>query len=618
MTPERWRRVAELFDEAVRVDPAARDAWLRASSGGDETLFQEVRRLLAQDERAERDGFLAPPESAADTATWVRRPAPAQPDPAPAAAPASSGGRRRGFTPYQAIQDEPGANPSLGSRDLARRRLRGLTTTCIVITVLILAWKYAVVRDPDPLQAVPYVMLIVALGTLDVVLYGMRPFSPAAFEAMELGMIGTVAVVYSFAQYQTMLDFSLRGDATRAQLVFNHRVLVSTVLILSYGIYAPSSWRRAASVVVSIALLPFVTLLALQVLHPEAMGWMSRLGRERGSTPLAHFGFDAMLLLILAAWSSHGAYTITRLRRQAREARRLGQYRLVRRLGAGGMGEVHLAEHQFLKRPCALKLIRPDFAAEGKALERFEREVRITAELSHPNTVEIYDYGRTEDGEYFYVMEYLPGLSLEDLVKRHGPLPPGRAVYLLRQVCLALAEAHAAGLVHRDIKPSNIFASRRGGADDVAKLLDFGLVRAVAPERSPELSEEGRILGTPMFMSPEQATGGREVDARSDIYSLGAVAYYLLTGAPPFAEGGTIRILIAVARDPVAPPSTRRPGVPDDLERIVLKCLAKEPDDRFPDVRDLERALAACACAGDWDADRAAHWWSVQEPEAKA
>ena len=315
-----------------------------------------------------------------------------------------------------------------------------------------------------------------------------------------------------------------------------------------------------------------------------------------------------MILVILAVGSAFGAHTISRLRRQVAEARQLGQYRLRRRIGGGGMGEVYLAEHQLLKRPCAVKLIRPDSATDPRALARFEREVRLTATLSHPNTVEIYDYGRTEDGTYYYVMEYLPGLSLAELVERHGPLPPGRAVYLLRQVCQALREAHAAGLIHRDIKPSNIFAARRGGMDDVAKLLDFGLVLPAATAVAPHLSEEGQILGTPLFMSPEQATGGRELDERSDIYSLGAVAYYLLTGRPPFDEGGGIGVMIAHARDPVVPPSRVRAGIPEDLERVVLRCLAKDPADRFPDAESLEQ-LGECACAGDWDQDRAARWW---------
>src|SRR5271165_4009024 len=245
-------------------------------------------------------------------------------------------------------------------------------------------------------------------------------------------------------------------------------------------------------------------------------GWLD------SQTPRALlFGFDALILAILAVGSAYGARTIFRLRRQVAEARQLGQYRLKRRIGAGGTAEVYLAEHQLLKRPCAVKLIRPGDVTDPRAMQRLEREVRLTARLSHPNTVEVYDYGRTEDGTYYYVMEHLKGLSLHQLVNRHGPLPPGRVVYLLRQVCGALREAHAAGLIHRDVKPSNIFAARRGGMDDVAKLLDFGLVRPAAPDRASHVSAEGRIFGTPLFMSPEQAMGVRELDERTDIYSLG-------------------------------------------------------------------------------------------------
>ena len=274
------------------------------------------------------------------------------------------------------------------------------------------------------------------------------------------------------------------------------------------------------------------------------------------------------------------------------------------------MGEVYLAEHRFLKRPCAMKLIRPDVMADPNAQARFEREVQMTASLSHPNIVEVYDYGRAEDGSYYYVMEYLPGLSLEDLVRLHGPLPPGRAVFLLRQVCQALRVAHAAGLIHRDIKPSNIIAARRSGLDDAAKLLDFGLVLPRAGSPAPHLTEEGQVLGTPLFMAPEQVTsGGRVVDERSDLYALGAVAYYLLTGRPPFDGNDGIGVMIAHARDPVVPPSRDRPDVPADLERVVLRCLAKAPAERFPDAEGLDGALGACACAGEWGQERASRWW---------
>jgi serine/threonine-protein kinase len=380
-------------------------------------------------------------------------------------------------------------------------------------------------------------------------------------------------------------------------------------LILTYGLYVPKSWRRAAVVVGPLALLPFATLAVLALRHPEAMarlgdGWFS------GPAPRAfEFAFDGLILIILAVGATFGAYTISWLRREVAEARRLGQYHLRRRIGSGGMGEVYLAEHLLLKRPCAVKLIQPGDATDPHALERFEREVRLTAALSHPNIVEIYDYGRAEDGTYYYVMEYLNGLSLAELVERYGPLPPGRVVYLLRRVCGALGEAHAAGLIHRDIKPSNIFAARRGGLGDVAKLLDFGLVRPAARSDTAHLSREGQVLGTPLYMSPEQASGGRELDGRSDLYSLGAVAYFLLTGRPPFEGQGGIAVLIAHARDPVVPPSQVRAGVPEDLERVVLRCLAKDPAQRYPDAEGLERALCQCACAGDWNRDRAARWW---------
>jgi serine/threonine-protein kinase len=327
-----------------------------------------------------------------------------------------------------------------------------------------------------------------------------------------------------------------------------------------------------------------------------------------GAPPIWLFSFDALVLLLLAVGSGARALAISRPRRQVADARQLGPYRLRQRIGAGAMGEVYLAEHRLLNRPCALKLLRPAGGVDPKALARFEREVRLTATLSHPNTVEVYDYGRTWDGTYYYVMEYLPGLSLEELVERHGPLPPGRAVYLLRQVCQALREAHAVGLIHRDIKPSNIIAARRGGMDDVAKLLDFGLARPAAA-LAAELSAAGQVLGTPLFMSPEQAAGGRELDRRSDIYSLGAVAYHLLTGRPPFTGAGGMAVLVAHARDPVVPPSLIVPGTPEDLERVVLRCLAKDAADRFADAESLERALGECACSGDWDRDRAARWW---------
>jgi serine/threonine-protein kinase len=608
MTPERWHQVGELFDAAVRVDPAGRDDWLRAACGGDDDLRAEVRRLLAQDERSDRKGFL--------TLTMETR-FPGKPTGSwPASAEDALGGGSECFAPKQAIAPPTGRQTISEPPDVVRARLRELPMVYILILAASTFWRSAILgREARIISQVDAVLIGVLVGLI-ALLWSRWPVSLAGLKALELGMIGVLAGRVAFVQYYLMRDFSLRGDVMLAQITLKNVVLLTAVLILTYGLYVPKSWRRAALVAGPLAVMPFATLGVLTVFYPEEMGWLWE-GWKMSRTPRVRlYTFDALILLILAVGATYGARTISRLRRQVAEARQLGQYRLKRRIGAGGMGEVYLAEHELLKRPCALKLIRPDTGADRIALERFEREVRLTATLSHPNTVEVYDYGRAEDGTYYYVMEYLPGLNLDELVERHGPLPPARVVYLLRQVCGALREAHAAGLIHRDIKPSNIFAARRGGMDDVAKLLDFGLVRPAATARAAHLSAEGEVLGTPLFMSPEQAqaTGGRELDVRSDIYSLGAVAYYLLTGRPPFNGAGGIAVMIAVARDPVVPPSQVNPGIPEDLERVVLRCLAKDPDQRFLNAEGLEWALGACVCAGDWDRHRAARWWQDTDP----
>ncbi|QDV32610.1 serine/threonine-protein kinase [Tautonia plasticadhaerens] len=615
MTPDRWRRIDELFDAASRLDPDTREGWLRQACDGDDVLRDEVLRLLSHDERAELERFLPAPEAidrtGDRTGTWPphaagRHPAGLESIGRNGAAP---GGRDGGFTPIAAIHPGSGPGSSAGRHVPAKQRLLGLVCLSLGLALLMLSWKYLVARDPAPTQAIPYSILIVASCGVALLILRPAPLSPSRARFLELGMIGLVAGVFAVSQYQTMLDFARRGDPLRAQFVMNHRVLIAAILVLCHGLYAPSDWRKSGLVVGLIAVLPFATLLALYLRNPGPMAWLGGMGPRGGTSPLVLVGFDAMLLLILAAGSASGSHLIARLRREVREARQVGQYRLLRKLGVGGMGEVYLAEHQFLKRPCALKLIKPGIESGAKALARFEREVRLTATLSHPNTVEIYDYGRTEDGVYYYVMEYLPGMNLAELVERHGPLPPGRAIYLLRQICLALREAHGVGLVHRDIKPSNIIVARRGGEDDVAKLLDFGLVLPGPSNGASDLSDEGRILGTPLYMSPEQATVRQELDACSDLYSLGAVAYYLLTGRPPFHEGGMIEILVALARDPAVPPSLIHPGIPEDLERLVLKCLEKNPDDRFRDADALERALGQCRCAAHWGPAQAARWW---------
>jgi serine/threonine-protein kinase len=272
-----------------------------------------------------------------------------------------------------------------------------------------------------------------------------------------------------------------------------------------------------------------------------------------------------------------------------------------------------------MKRPCAVKLIRPEKAGDPRMLARFEREVRATAKLSHWNSIDIYDYGRTADGTFYYVMEFLPGHNVGELVEEYGPLPAPRLVYLMDQVCSALNEAHGMGLVHRDIKPANIFCAYRGGVFDVAKLLDFGLAKpSVEINGEMQLTMEGTVTGSPLFMSPEQARGEEQIDPRSDIYSLGAVMYYLLSGQPPFIADNPLKVIIAQASENAIPLRQLNPDLPEELEEIVMRCLEKDPDDRFQDVLALQHALRELVLSDPWSSDLAFEWWSCHGcPERK-
>ncbi len=370
------------------------------------------------------------------------------------------------------------------------------------------------------------------------------------------------------------------------------------LLIVLYGTFIPNTWRRCAAVVAVLASVPLALLVADGVLEGAAAPYLW------SALPEA-----AILVATAAAIAVFGSHKIRELQQKAHEAERLGQYRLKQVLGFGGMGAVYLAEHVLLRRPCAVKLIRPDQAGDPRTLIRFEREVRATATLTHPNTVEIFDYGHAEDGTFYYVMEYLPGMNLEDLVEGHGPMPAERAVHLLRQVCQALREAHGIGLIHRDIKPSNIFACERGKVYDVAKLLDFGLVKGFGSDGDDgRLTREGALTGSPAFASPEQARGRDQLDARSDIYNVGAVAYFLLTGQLLFDRLSALEMLHAHAYEPpVLIPQFRQAAA--DLQGVILRCLEKDPDRRYPDAASLDAALAACACASQWTPERAEDWW---------
>jgi eukaryotic-like serine/threonine-protein kinase len=297
------------------------------------------------------------------------------------------------------------------------------------------------------------------------------------------------------------------------------------------------------------------------------------------------------------------------LQERAREARQLGQYALEEKIGEGGMGQVFRARHAMLRRPTAVKLLTGDGTEEQ--LRRFEKEVQLTARLTHPNTISIFDYGRTPDGIFYYAMELLEGLTLEALVARHGPQRPERVIHLLRQACGALGEAHGIGLIHRDIKPANIYLCRRGGIPDTVKVLDFGLVREVHDDGSVTRSNLSVIVGTPLYMSPEAILHPDRIDGRADIYALGAVGYFLLAGVTPFTGRSAVEICghhLHSTPDSISARSAR--SVPADLERIVLSCLAKDPAERPASPGALSQLLGACADAGGWSEKKAEAWWS--------
>jgi len=495
--------------------------------------------------------------------------------------------------------------PKADDERLGTLRLR-LRMVCGIMLVSFAAFflRQALAEGVDIGMRCNWGVVFLALGTSAAILSLVKTPSCALLEGVQVLMFGGAAWFFAVTMHFTT-RLNLRfGEMPWVIFDLMTGMMWFCVIAFIYGNLYPGSWRRIALAVSTLLVIPALVLFY-----------------ERYEIPaFAEVVNAKMVTLILMTLATCGgsiiflSYRLQQLQHDAAVARRFGQYRLKEKIGAGGMGEVYLAEHTLLKRPCALKRIRPGSDTDPVTLARFEREVRATAELSHPHTVEIYDYGRAGDGTFYYVMEYLWGLSLEGLVDRHGPLPAPRVVFLLSQVCEALEEAHANGLIHRDLKPGNIFAARRGGRYDFVKLLDFGLVKAVARPDDLTLSRQETVVGSPLYMAPEQF-GGETPDARADVYSLGGVAYFLLTGRPPFVGPSAYEIMIAHARDPVVPPSQLVKSVPLDVEALVLRCLAKEPNQRFQSASALGEALAACSVAGRWTYADAARWWQVHRDD---
>jgi serine/threonine protein kinase len=304
---------------------------------------------------------------------------------------------------------------------------------------------------------------------------------------------------------------------------------------------------------------------------------------------------------------------------EVKRARELGSYSLEEKLGEGGMGEVWRARHRMLARPAAIKLIRPSFAGNGQggvseeAARRFEREAQVIARLRSPHTVNLFDFGVSADGAFYYAMELLDGLDADSLLRRFGPTPYERAIYLLRQVCHSLSEAQSYGLVHRDIKPANIFLCRYGEEYDFVKVLDFGIVAAVGGRADPNtaLTRENAVRGTPAFIAPEQAMG-TGLDGRADIYATGCVAYWLLTGQYVFTADTPMGLVLKHMQTPPTPPSARTDApIPKAFDELVLSCLAKDPAKRPQSARELSHRLGEIEGASAWTQERARDWWTT-------
>jgi eukaryotic-like serine/threonine-protein kinase len=529
----------------------------------------------------------------------------------PAVEPSLYGDARRRHLEFN-DQDEGTSQDSLG---LAQTRLRVASLALGFGFFIFLLWMI-LHRLTSP-RADENATIFVAQGFTTLTLIGIgiwlgkqRKVTMSCLRWCELLIFGLPSVVFFYYQIH-----GLRTIAAKFALIPVIPIAGWIILILTHSLFVPNTWRRVLVISLAIAILPLLATVAAAILSTPVI---EALTFDLGSV------VEMVLALIATVFIAvSSARMIVELQSQASEAKRLGRYRLKEQIGAGGMGEVYLAEHVLLRRPCAIKIIRPEKMGDPRALARFEREVQAASQLSHWNSIYIYDYGRTSDGTFFYVMEYLTGMSLQELVKKRGPMGPSRAIYLIRQVCEALTEAHQRQLIHRDVKPANIMVTELGGAYDVAKLLDFGLVKPVAEptEDEAELTQVGTVTGSPLFMSPEQAIGEGTIDHRSDIYALGAVLYFMLVGRPPFEASSPMKILLAHARDePIRPSQARSEwfsennrsmseGVSASLETVILKCLAKQPSDRYQSTHEMAEALTILPEQSGWDAKQAQRWW---------
>ena len=413
-------------------------------------------------------------------------------------------------------------------------------------------------------------------------------------------------------QYQVVLCFIV-ATTMYSQFYFDRGVIALMTwvppIVIAFPLIVPGPPRAMA-----------IAAIVSGAMGPIGLWWLDATGRVDVQDSVSYFqaiissGFAVVLAII-------GARVIYGMGREIAKVRALGSYQLEERLGEGGMGEVWTARHRLLARTAAVKLIRPALSAgvavSSTARQRFEREAQAIAQLRSPHTVNLFDFGVAADGSFYYAMELLDGVDADSLVRRFGPVPPERAVFILNQICHSLSEAESVGLVHRDIKPSNVFLCRYGEDLDFVKVLDFGIVKSShdGPSAATALTGDNVIHGTPAFMSPEQALGNANVDGRADIYSLGCVAYWLVTGQLVFSADSPTGMLVKhIQSDPAAPSLHSEMPVPPSYDRVVLACLAKDPAQRPQSARELARLLAQIDASPNWGEDNRREWWERHLP----
>lgn len=526
------------------------------------------------------------------------------------------------------VPDLTGHSSSTGTSYYVQQRtalFARVALTCAVAGLLVRSITDVVRAGPGRVLVSVYVCFAIAvLSFLGLWLFTRGKPRPQRFVRLaELAAVPTALIAASFAfrlATPNLLnssisfarahpDFMARADPGFIRVVFEFSglmlsLLVATQILAVRAALVPSSLKHS---LILAAMVGLPICLFVGAGRPAMLPSTFAMARDdRGF--LVTFGVNWWLFTGAACGVM--ARVVHRLQSEVQVAKRLGQYELGEKIGQGGMGVVYRARHALMKRPVAIKLLPPE-AAGQEAIRRFEREVQLTSQLSHPNTVVIHDYGRTHEGVFYYVMELVEGATLDQVSVASGPMPSGRVVHILEMVAGALGEAHEHGLVHRDVKPANILLGPRGGEPDVVKVLDFGLVRAIRTD--VEVTEANVTVGTPLFMSPEAMRAPDTVDGRSDLYSLGAVTYYLLSGCHVFEGETALDICGKHMHDTPRPLTALVPGVDPELERLVLQCLAKDPADRPSSARELCDALAHCPSRGDWTADKARAWWAMHQ-----